>query len=134
MWKRSIFLPLLSLLLPLKSSNTIPSKWEAVDHFRIPTSDSVNCKNPFPSQTKDAVRMQELRKELVSERQALKKEQLRQKMDSVAMNNVVAKEKEAAREARAAVDEIHEALSEAKRALRSLQNAAHVASKTYSLG
>jgi len=76
--------------------------------------------------TKDAVRMQELRKELVSERQALKKEQLRQKMDSVAMNNVVAKEKEAAREARAAVDEIHEALFEAKRALRSLQNAAHV--------
>lgn len=79
--------------------------------------------------TKDAIRMQELRKELVSERQALKKEQLRQKMDSVAMNNVVAKEKEAAREARAAVDEIHEALFEAKRALRSLQNAAHVANR-----
>jgi len=79
--------------------------------------------------TKDAVRMHKLRKDLVSERQALKKERLRQKMDEEAMNADVAKEKEAAREARAAVDEIHEALFEAKRALKSLQNAAHVANR-----
>jgi len=79
--------------------------------------------------TKDAVSMHKLRKDLVSERQALKKERLRQKMDAEAMNADVAKEKEAAREARAAVDEIHEALFEAKRALRSLQNAAHVANR-----